>query len=116
MSLWQHGDTNLDEYSPTIRNNDYYAIECVGPDGRVRRAGPEPYEGHLYNSYPIGGPVLTAPLVIAAVGIMKLLGPLTAHFHTSQPVIGGFLRGDYDAAHPLIEMEVASFLLPSRRW
>ena len=82
----------------------------------MRRAGPEPYEGHLYNSYPIGGPVLTAPLVIAAVGIMKLLGPLTAHFHTSQPVIGGFLRGDYDAAHPLIEMEVASFLLPSRRW
>ena len=25
MSLWQHGDTNLDEYAQTIRNNDYYA-------------------------------------------------------------------------------------------
>jgi hypothetical protein len=111
MSLWQHGDTNLDEYLQTIRNNDYYAIECVSPDGRVRRAGPEPCEGHLYNSYPIGGPVLTAPLVIAAVGVMKLLRPLTAHYHTSQPVIAGFLHGDYDAAHPLIEMEVASFLL-----
>jgi Dolichyl-phosphate-mannose-protein mannosyltransferase len=111
MSLWQHGDTNLDEYSQTILNNDYYAVECVSADGQVRMGAPLACAGHWYNIYPVGGPVLTAPLVAAAVGVMKLLRPLAAHFHSSHPVIAGFLRGDYDAAHPLIEMEVASFLL-----
>lgn len=111
MSLWQHGDTNLDEYAQTIRNNDYYAIECVSPDGSVRRAGPEPCDGHLYNSYPIGGPVLTAPLIIAAVGLLKLASPLLSRIPVREPVVAAFLRGDYDTAHPLIEMEVASFLL-----
>lgn len=111
MNLWRHGHTSLDEYSQRIRDNDYYAIECVSPNGRARPAGPETCDGHLYNSYPIGGPVLTAPLVIATVGVMKLLHPLMAHVHIAQPVIAGFLAGDWDTAHALIEMEVASFLL-----
>ena len=111
MSLWQHGDTNLDEYSQQIRESRYYAVECVSPDGHVRTGEPETCEGHWYNSYPIGGPILTAPLALAAVGVMKLLHPLTSHFHVEQPVIAGFLRADYDVAHPLIEMEVASLLL-----
>jgi hypothetical protein len=111
MSLWQHGDTNLDEYSRQIRESDFYAVECVSPDGHARHGGPEACDGHWYNSYPIGGPILTAPLVLAAVGVIKLLHPLLDRFHTSQPVIEGFLRGDYDLAHPLIEMEVASLLL-----
>lgn len=111
MSLWRHGTTSLDDYAQTIRDNDYYAIECVGPDGSVRRAGPEPCQGHLYNSYPIGGPVLAAPLILGAVGLLKLASPLLSRVHVAQPVIAGFLRGDYDAAHALIEMEAASFLL-----
>jgi hypothetical protein len=111
MSLWQHGDTNLDEYSRQIRESDYYGVECVSADGHARRGTTEACDGHWYNSYPVGGPVLTAPLVLAAVGVMKLLSPALSHFHASQPVIAGFLRGDYDVAHPIIEMEVASFLL-----
>jgi hypothetical protein len=111
MSLWQHGNTNLDEYSRQIRESHYYGVECVGTDGSVRRAGPETCAGHWYNLYPIGGPVLTAPLVLGAVGVMRLFRPMLEHFHSARPVIAGFLRGDYDAAHPLLEMEVASFLL-----
>lgn len=111
MSLWQHGDTNLDEYSRQIRENDYYGVECVAADGQARHGGPENCDGHWYNSYPIGGPVLTSPLIVAAVGVMKLLHPVLQHLHVSQPVVAGFLRGDYDVAHPLIEMEVASLLL-----
>lgn len=111
MSLWHHGDTNLDEYSNLIRESNYYAVQCVSADGQARYGPPETCDGHWYNSYPIGGPILTAPLVLAAVGVMKLVSPLLAHFHSSQPVIAGFLRADYDAAHALIEMEVASLLL-----
>jgi hypothetical protein len=111
MSMWQHGDTNLDEYSRQLRESDYYAVECVSADGHSRHGGPEACDGHWYDVYPIGGPVLTMPLVLAAVGVMKMLTPLLGRFHTSQPVIAGFLRGDYDVAHPIIEMEVASSLL-----
>ena len=111
MNLWKHGSTNLDEYSRQIRESDFYGVECVGANGHARHGGPEACDGHWYNSYPIGGPILTAPLVWAAVGVMKLLSPALTRFHPSQPVIAGFLRGDYDVAHPLVEMEVASFLL-----
>jgi hypothetical protein len=111
MSIWNHGDTNLDEYPGAILKNDYYALECVDSQGHVRIGPPEPCNGHWYDSYPIGGSVLTVPLVVAAVDVMKLSRPLLAHFHSSEPVIAGFLRGDYDTAHSLIEMEVASFLL-----
>ena len=67
--------------------------------------------GHWYNSYPIGGPLLEAPLVIAEVEILRVAHPLLSHFHSSQPVIDGFLHADYDVAHALIEEEAASFLL-----
>lgn len=111
MSLGQHGDTNLDEYSGVIRDSQYYSVQCVSANGHVRIGPPEQCNGHWYDSYPIGGTILTAPLIFGAVGTMKLLHPVLQHFHTSQPVIAGFLRGDYDIAHALIEEEVASALL-----
>jgi hypothetical protein len=111
MSLWNHGDTNLDEYSQLIRESDFYAAECVSPDGRARHGPPEACDGHWYNSYPIGGTILTAPLVLAAVGVMNLLSPALRHFHASDFRLDGFFHADYDAAHPIIEMEVASLLL-----
>lgn len=111
MSLWKHGDINLDEYPDVIRESRFYSVQCVDAAGHVRVGPPEHCDGHWYDSYPIGGPILTSPLIAAAAGVMKLIHPLLVHFHTSQPVIAGFLRGDYDVAHPLIEMEVASFLL-----
>lgn len=110
MSLWDHADTNLDEYPRAIRANDEYALECVDSAGRVRTHVPV-CDGHWYNSYPIGGPVLETPLVVAAVEVLRTARPLLAHFHSSQPVIAGFLRADYDIAHPVIEEECASFLL-----
>jgi hypothetical protein len=111
MNLWHHGNTNLDDYSRQIRESDYYAVSCVSPDGHARRGGPEACAGHWYNSYPIGGPILTAPLVLAAVGVMNLLSLALSRFHSTDFRIDGFFHADYDAAHPIIEMEVASFLL-----
>jgi len=111
MSVWSHGDTNLDEYSNVIQQADFYAMECVDNAGNVRTGGPETCSGHWHNSYPIGGTILATPLIVAAVGVMHLLHPLLEHFHTSQPVIAGFLRGDYDTAHALIEEQVGSAFL-----
>jgi hypothetical protein len=111
MSIWQHGDTNLDEYSRQIRESNYYAAACISPDGSDRRGAPERCEGHWYNSYPVGGTILTLPLVLAAVGVMHMLHPLVGRFHNAEPVVDGFFRDDYDLAHPVIEMEVASLLL-----
>jgi hypothetical protein len=111
MSMWNHGDTNLDEYQDAIREANFFGMECVNAEGKVRTGPRDHCNGHWYDSYPVGGTVLTAPLVLAAVGTMKLLHPALAHFHTSQPVIAGFLRGDYATGHALIEEEVASSLL-----
>src|SRR5258708_28725008 len=72
MSLWQHGDTNLDEYSQQIVANDFYGVECVGADGHARRGPPASCDGHWFNSYPIGGPILTTPLIAVAVGALEL--------------------------------------------
>jgi hypothetical protein len=109
MSLWNHADTNLDEY-PAAIGTEEYALECVDSAGHVRTHVPV-CNGHWYNSYPIGGPLLEAPLVIAEVEILRAARPLLSHFHSTQPVIDGFLHADYDVAHPLIEEEAASFLL-----
>jgi hypothetical protein len=42
---------------------------------------------------------------------MNLLSPALSHFHGSDFRVDGFFHADYDAAHPIIEMEVASLLL-----
>ncbi len=110
MSLWTRGDTNLDEYPRAIQSTDEYALECVDSAGRVQTHIPV-CNGHWYNSYPIGGPVLESPLVFAAVEILRAARPLMAHFHSSQPVIAAFLNADYDIAHPIIEEECASALM-----
>lgn len=109
MSLWNHRDTNLDEY-PAAIGTEEYALECVDSAGHVRTHVPV-CDGHWYNSYPIGGPVLEAPLVIAGVEILRAAHPLLKRFHSSNPEIEGFLEADYGAAHGLIEEEAASLLL-----
>jgi hypothetical protein len=111
LSLWRHGTTNLDDFSETIEKTGYYAVQCIDAGGHIRSRGPQHCDGHWYNAYPVGGPILTAPLVLAAVGVINLLHPLIGRFHSTHPVIDAFLRADVIVVHPLIEMEVASFLL-----
>ncbi len=109
MSLWDHGATRLDAYPRAIFPEEY-ALECVDQAGHVRTHVAS-CDGHWYNSYPIGGPVLETPLIVAAVEVLRAARPLMAHFHSSNAVIAGFLRADYDIAHPIIEEQCASALL-----
>lgn len=111
MSMWEHGDTNLDEYSEIIRKNANYGVTCVGSGGEVRPLQSDSCEGHWYGWYPIGISLLSGPLVLAIIGILRTATPIFSSIHSSNAVIEGFLRADWDAAHALIEMEVASFLL-----
>ena len=111
VSLWTHGDTNLDEYRDVIRAANSYAILCVDANGHARVASRGKCDGHLYDRYPVAGPVLESPLILAAIGVIKLIHPVTRYFHSSSAPIEGFLRADYSAAHAIIEMEVASALL-----
>jgi hypothetical protein len=109
MSLWNDHDTNLDQYPDAIGTEEY-ALECVDRAGHVRTHIPV-CDGHWYNSYPIGGPLLTAPLVIAEVEILRAAQPVLKHVHSSEKIIDGFLHADYDVAHALMEEQAASFLL-----
>jgi hypothetical protein len=52
MSLVKQHDANLDEYRDLLASNGNFAIEDVG--------------GHLYSLYPLGAPILAAPLVYVA--------------------------------------------------
>jgi hypothetical protein len=110
-SLWNHHNTKLDEYADTLGREAMYSLECIDAKGTVVAGPQEHCDGHWYSGYPIGGPVLTTPLIVAAVEVVKLLRPISSHFHSSQPAIAGFLRADWNLAHPIIEEEVASFLL-----
>ncbi len=111
MSIWRHGTTDVDDYPSAIRDNGYYALQCIDAEGRIKTGRRDPCGGHWYSRYPIGGPVLAAPLIIAMVEGLRLLQPLLAHVHPSQRVIAAFLHADFDVAHGLIEMEIASLLL-----
>jgi len=110
-SLWQRGDTNLDEYQAAMVRTNYYGGQCIDAAGHVRIGPPAECEGHWYDRYPVGGPVLESPLILAVLGGMHALHPLLRNFSSSNPVLEGFLRGDADAGHAIIELEVASVLV-----
>src|SRR3954468_4000490 len=46
MSLWQHGDINLDEYPDVIRASSFYSVQCVDAAGNVRTGPPIECNGH----------------------------------------------------------------------
>ncbi len=101
----------FDDYPGTLRDNGYYALECVDAAGRVFDGPLARCDGHWYSRLPIGATVLTAPLIVAVVEGIHFLQPVLGRVHSPNPVIDAFLHGNFDLAHPLIEMEVASLFL-----
>jgi hypothetical protein len=114
LSLLERGDTNLDEYLDLIRENGYYAAECIRPPGAVvGSAMGDCTGGHIYNWYPIGVPVLAAPVVFVIRAALDLAGPWLAHpaLFGIHPIIDAFLRADLVGSRALVEMIVASFFI-----
>lgn len=111
LNLWRHQHTYLDDFESRLEGTFDYTIECIEADGTAHTGVVRPCNGRRYDRFPIGGPVLGTPLVIAQVAILRAAQPLLSRIHSPDPVIEGFLRGDAEVAHARIEMEGASFLV-----
>ena len=110
-SLWRHGSTNLDDFADRMNGDGFYAAMCVSPEGALSDSRQKNCRGHLYNWFPVGGPILTAPLVLATVGVGRILGPARFGFPVYGENLRIFLAGDADRAHGFIEKIDASLIL-----
>ena len=110
LSILHERNTNLDEYLPLLERDQFYAIECILPDGRrvfpVRSAADCP-GGHFYNFYPVAVPALVAPAVLALEkGIAAAqLAPAGSDFRRA------FLTGDLVGGSMIAELLIASLIV-----
>lgn len=116
MSLLAEGNIDLNEYPERLRENRYYAIDCVGSDYRV--SVPDPVRGcpassRYYGHFPIGAPVVALPAMVVMDLVLRVAGPLLLRFGGGRlsPVERAFLSRDYLHAAALVEMVLASFLI-----
>jgi len=114
-SLLEEGNTNLDEYLPVIKETEYYGVECVRAGKEILGASMEDCrEGHIYNWYPVGGPLIATPFVFALHHLLLLANPILqpiADRPGLPPLLAGFLSGDLVKGHAIIESIIASFLV-----
>lgn len=108
LSIIQRHTTAVDPYVAGAPAVSHYAVECVPPDGPA-----VPYErangcveGHWYDYFSIGVPVLATPLVLLVGLALKLLNWVfpTAHRLIAQPIIAAFLAGDLMGGHAIVEL------------
>ncbi|HEV8144867.1 MAG TPA: hypothetical protein VGP79_00725 [Bryobacteraceae bacterium] len=97
LNLWRHQHVYLDDFDAQMRAWDYYALERI--------------DGHWYSIYPLGGPVLSAPLILAQVAILRPLQPFLARFHFTHPVMDGFIHAQPEPGYALFEKEAAAFVV-----
>ncbi len=116
-SLLHQGNFDLDEYLPLLEASGFYHIECVFPDGsRIRRirSAEECKGGHFYHFYPLGVPLMTAPVVAGMEFALRAAQPglgAWADRHARNPLQRSFLHGDLIASSQLAELLVASMLI-----
>ena len=112
LNMIQHGHSYLDEYIDLIRRDRYYAVECVGPGGRVLDITDGSCPGHYYNSFPASVAALSAPFLLS----LRVAAPVVAHIAPAgvvraHPELGSLLAGDLVAAHAVVEEWIASFFV-----
>jgi Dolichyl-phosphate-mannose-protein mannosyltransferase len=114
-SMLDRHDVNLDEFLPQIQADHYYAVECVTPQGETITSDIRDCSGgHLYSWYPIGGPLMAAPVFAALRLGMRLFQPALRPLSNERfvhPLIGSFLRGEMIRAHAIVEVVIASFFV-----
>ena len=92
VSLLERGDTDIDEYAALVEPDNQYSVVKAG--------------GHLYNWYPIGGPLLAAPVVVAIQGAAAVGRPVLER--TGRESFQALARGDLVAARGVVEVLAAS--------
>lgn len=116
-SLIHQGNFDLDEYLPLLEADGFYHIECVFPDGsrirRVRNAS-DCAGGHFYHFYPLGVPIMVAPIVaVLEVGLHALQPGLGewADRRLGTDIHRVFFHGDLIGSSRMVELLIASFLI-----
>src|SRR5437016_2814885 len=108
MSLLYRGDSDLDEYGEKLRADWHdWTIECVNGDGQAQ---PSPRTGcppgsHAYSFYPLGTPVLAAPIFVVVDACVRVLGPASNRLYGNYltPDARSFLQGEYLACFAFVE-------------
>src|SRR5439155_5600105 len=116
MSLLYRGDSDLDEYGEKLRADWHdWTIECVNGDGQAQ---PSPRTGcppgsHAYSFYPLGTPVLAAPIFVVVDGCVRVLGPASNRLYGNYltPDARSFLQGEYLACFAFVERILASVII-----
>jgi hypothetical protein len=110
LSLIRHGTTIVDEYFPAAPPVALYAVECVRSDGSSTYLDPGPCDGHRYNYFSPGVPVLAAPpiaLIAAATAAIAAWFPGAAAA-APHPIVAAFLKGDLIGGRAIVELLCAA--------
>jgi len=111
LSLIERGTTAVDPLVPGSPPESRYGLECadaVGP-AHVAAAPDGCPGGHWYSIYPIGTPVLAAPLLLAMKGAVALIGPFVPRSgFFARREVAAFFSGDLLGGRPLAELWCAS--------
>jgi hypothetical protein len=69
--------------------------------------------GHIYNWYPVGVPLMAAPVVLGIRAALSVASPALAGLGTSgrRPILDAFLRGGLVGGRAAVEMIAASWIV-----
>jgi hypothetical protein len=118
MSLLRHGTLAVDEFVPGAPPAARYAVECVPERGTAVGYGFPCANGHWYNFYPEGVPVLVTPLVAAlwaGTGLLAALFPSLPHI-TTRPIVAALLSADLVGGNAIVQLLSAALIGAVAAW
>jgi hypothetical protein len=113
VSLVENGTTRVDRFVTGAPAAADYGVECVPAAGpaRLKAAADGCREGHWYSYFPLGTPVLVAPLFLVLKGGIALAGPVVPHSgFFARREVAAFFSGDLLNGRPLTELFCAAVI------
>ena len=107
VSLVENGSTRVDRFVAAAPPQADYGVECVpaGGPARLKYTADGCRDGHWYSYFPVGTPVLAAPLFLALKGVLGLARPLVPHSgFFARREVADFFAGDLLNGRPLTEL------------
>ncbi len=110
LSILRHGSTVIDQYVEAAPAQARYAAECVPARGRAVLGATTCPDGHWYNFYPIGVPLLALPVVALVQLLMSTVAALMPGLAgvTSIPILKAFLAGDLAGGNSVVQLIAGS--------
>jgi hypothetical protein len=118
VNLLERGTTNVDRFVAAAPPDADYGVECVPAQGAPRMKSAEGCAGgHWYSFFPLGTPVLVAPLFLALKGVLAIAGPLAPHSgFFARREVAAFFSGDLLNGRPLTELFCAALIGAATVW